>query len=234
MAHVRTASLNGAPTRRADALVAGYSLTGRARSMLAGFTDALRPRYRLRRDALWLALVPLGLGLYMAHLALAGGDPLAPFHAEAVWKRHFAGPYGGVWDGAKAAFAGLAPAAVFPARAQLLPGGGRQCLDRRRSQRAAVCLPAFGDTDACRGSAPTTACLWGVCAGGACTALAYPVAPQPLMSLPRFLLVLFPLNMWLAVTLVSRPRVLTRAVLVLSGLAMAFFVGEFSTWHWVA
>jgi hypothetical protein len=64
--------------------------------------------------------------------------------------------------------------------------------------------------------------------------LSYPVAPQPLMSLPRFLLVLFPLNMWLAVKLASRPRVLVRSVLVLSGLAMAFFVGEFSTWHWVA
>jgi hypothetical protein len=54
------------------------------------------------------------------------------------------------------------------------------------------------------------------------------------MSLPRFLVVLFPLNMWFAVRLASRPRALTRAVLVVSGLAMAFFVGEFSTWHWVA
>jgi hypothetical protein len=40
--------------------------------------------------------------------------------------------------------------------------------------------------------------------------------------------------MWLAVRLVERPQALTRAVLIVSGVAMAFFVGEFSTWHWVA
>jgi hypothetical protein len=46
--------------------------------------------------------------------------------------------------------------------------------------------------------------------------------------------VLFPLNIWLAVRLVSLPRALTLVVLVVSSLAMAFFVGEFATWHWVA
>ncbi len=66
----------------------------------------LRPRYRLRRDLLWLALVPAGLVLYLAYLGLAGGDPLSPFHAQDVWGRHFAGPYVGVWDGLRAAFGG--------------------------------------------------------------------------------------------------------------------------------
>ena len=36
--------------------------------------------------------------------------------------------------------------------------------------------------------------------------LSYPVSAQPLMSLPRFLLVLFPLGIWLAAWLVERPR----------------------------
>ena len=95
-----------------------------------GSADALRPRYRLRRDALWLALVPLGLVLYMAHLALAGGDPLAPFHAEAVWKRHFAGPYGGIWDGAKAAFAGLRQLLSFQREHNYYPvAGGSPFID---------------------------------------------------------------------------------------------------------
>ena len=105
-------------------VVAGHSLAGRARSMLAGLTSGLRPRYRLRRDALWLALVPLGLVLYMGHLALAGGDPLAPFHAEAVWKRHFAGPYGGIWDGAKAAFAGVRQLLSFQRSHNYYPAAG--------------------------------------------------------------------------------------------------------------
>jgi hypothetical protein len=54
------------------------------------------------------------------------------------------------------------------------------------------------------------------------------------MSLPRFLVVLFPLNIWLAIRLSGHPRAVTWAVLAVSGVVMAFFVGEFATWHWVA
>ena len=36
--------------------------------------------------------------------------------------------------------------------------------------------------------------------------LSYPVTAQPLMSLPRFLVVLFPLSMWLAAWLAAHPR----------------------------
>ena len=36
--------------------------------------------------------------------------------------------------------------------------------------------------------------------------LSYPVTAQPLMSLPRFLLVLFPLGIWLAAWLAEHPR----------------------------
>ena len=39
--------------------------------------------------ALWLALVPLGLALYLAWRAIALGDAFAPFHAQALWLRHF-------------------------------------------------------------------------------------------------------------------------------------------------
>ena len=63
--------------------------------------------------------------------------------------------------------------------------------------------------------------------------LSYPVAPQPLMSLPRFLVVLFPLGMWLAAWLAARPRV-QKPTLIVSSLLMAFFVAQFATWHWVA
>lgn len=63
--------------------------------------------------------------------------------------------------------------------------------------------------------------------------LSYPVAPEPLMSLPRFEVVLFPLAMWAGAWLAQRPRA-RLPVLVVSALLMAFFVGEFATWHWVA
>ena len=65
-----------------------------------------RPRYRVRANILWIAALPVGVGAYMAYLALAGGGALEPFHAQQVWNRHFAGPFVGVWDGARAAFEG--------------------------------------------------------------------------------------------------------------------------------
>jgi hypothetical protein len=220
--------------RRLDALVAGRSLVARARWLPAGLIDTLRPRYRLRRDALWLALVPLGLALYMGHLALAGGDALAPFHAEAVWNRHFAGPYGGIWDGVKAAFAGLRQLLSFQRRHLYYPvAGGSPFIDAGHNLLLlAFLLLAIPMLVGVLRLLPLAYGAYALAA--LALPLSYPVAPQPLMSLPRFLLVLFPLNMWLAVILSSRPRALTRAAMILSGLAMAFFAGEFSTWHWVA
>ena len=53
------------------------------------------------------------------------------------------------------------------------------------------------------------------------------------MSLPRFLVVLFPLSIWLAAWLAEHPRA-QRPALVVSRLLLAFFVAEFATWHWVA
>lgn len=201
---------------------------------ISGLLSALRPRYRLRSDALWFALVPAGLGLYVAHLAFAGGDALAPFHAEAVWKRDFAGPYGGIWDGAKAAYAGLRQLLSFQRHHVYFPAaGGSSFINAGHNLLLfAFLLTAIPATIGVLRLLPVAYGAYVIAA--LALPLSYPVAPQPLMSLPRFLLVLFPLNMWLAVRLAERPQALTRAVLVTSVLAMMFFAGEFSTWHWVA
>ncbi|HWY17634.1 MAG TPA: mannosyltransferase family protein [Solirubrobacteraceae bacterium] len=191
------------------------------------------PRYRPRADVLWLALLPAGLGLYMVYLWLAGGDTLAPFHAQGVWGRHFAGPYVGVWDGMRAAFEGAR---------QLLSG-----------QRAHVYYPAAtGSPFVSAGhnlmllafllaavpllvlALRVLPLAYGVYAIVALALpLSYPVAAQPLMSLPRFLVVLFPLSMALAVWLAAHPRARIPA-LATSSVSMAFFVAQFATWHWVA
>jgi hypothetical protein len=195
--------------------------------------ERLRPRYRLRADVLWLALLPAGLGLYMAYLGLSGGDTLAPFHAQGIWGRHFAGPYGGVWDGVRAALQGAR---------QLLSG-----------QRAHVYYPAAtGSPFVAAGhnlmglafllvavplfvlALRVLPLAYGVYAIAALALpLSYPVPAQPLMSLPRFLVVLFPLSMALAVWLATHPRARIPA-LAMSALLMAFFVAQFATWHWVA
>ena len=67
----------------------------------------LLPRYPITPSIAWVGLVPVGLGAYIGWLALKTGDGLAPFHVQQVWFRHFAGPFGGIWTGAVAAWDGL-------------------------------------------------------------------------------------------------------------------------------
>ena len=62
--------------------------------------------------------------------------------------------------------------------------------------------------------------------------LSFPVDPQPLMSLPRFLAVLFPIFMWLA--LVCEERRLTDRGAAVSALGLGLFTAQFATWHWIA
>ncbi|HEX2084755.1 MAG TPA: hypothetical protein VHF89_03660, partial [Solirubrobacteraceae bacterium] len=63
--------------------------------------------------------------------------------------------------------------------------------------------------------------------------LTYPAVGQPLMSLPRFVAVLWPLHLWLALALVDRPRART-AALVLSASGLALVAARLATWRWVA
>jgi Mannosyltransferase (PIG-V) len=192
-----------------------------------------RPAYRLRRDVLWLGLVPAGLGSYMAYLALSGGDALMPFHAQDVWSRHFAGPYGGVWDGVKAAFQGARQLLSFQRHHVYFPAaGGSPLIDAGHNLMLLAFLIA--GIAALIGVLRLLPLAYGVYVIAALALpLSYPVTSQPLMSLPRFLVVLFPLSIWLGAWLAAHPRVRTPA-LVLSALLMAAFVAQFATWHWVA
>jgi hypothetical protein len=193
----------------------------------------LRLRYRLRRDVLWLALMPAGMFVYMVHLAQAGGDPLAPFSAQQVWHRHFVGPLAGVADGARAAFAGLRQLLSGQSHHVYFPAAhGSPMVAAEHNVMLFVFLAAA--VPALVGVLRRLPLAYGAYVVVALALpLSDPVAYQPLMSLPRFLLVLFPLSMWLAAWLAPRPR-LAAATLVVSGLAMAVFVGQFATWHWVA
>jgi hypothetical protein len=63
--------------------------------------------------------------------------------------------------------------------------------------------------------------------------LSYPVEPQPLMSLPRFLLVLFPLFVAVAAW-AEEGRRRGPVLLGASAIGLAVYSGIFATWHWVA
>jgi hypothetical protein len=200
---------------------------------LAHALSSLRPSYRLRRDVLWLGLVPAGLGLYMLYLALDGGSALLPFHAQAVWGRHFAGPYLGVWDGVKAAFEGLRQLLSLQRRHVYFPAaGGSPFIDAGHNLMLfAFLLVAIPATVGVLRMLPLAYGVYVIAA--LAMPLSYPVASQPLMSLPRFLVVLFPLSIWFAAKLTEHPRARMPALMVSAAL-MVLFVGEFATWHWVA
>jgi hypothetical protein len=176
-----------------------------------------RPRRRVR-DAAWIALVPAGLAAFCAALALAGGDAFAPLHAQDVWFRRFAGPFVGIWDGTAAAWRGLHHLDAPYARADVV----LFCFLVLAVPAVLGVLrrlpPAYG--------AYVVAAL--------ALPLSYPVGPQPLMSLPRFLAVLFPLFMWLGAWMADGGPGRRIAVLAPSAAGLATVTAVVATWHWFA
>ena len=199
--------------------------------------DAGRPSLRtarpLRPDALWLALVPLGLASYCALLALGGHDPLAPFRAQEVWFRSFAGPFMGAWDGLVAAVQG-ARQLLSGAREPVYftqAGGDPFVVARHNIELFAWLVPVLAATAGALRRLPAAYGAYVVAA--LALPLSYPVGPQPLMSLPRFVAVLFPLAIWLALWMTGR-AMRERLVIGAFAVALAVYTGIFATWHWVA
>jgi hypothetical protein len=193
----------------------------------------LRPRYRVRRDLLWLALLPAGAAAYAAWLGLAGGDPLSPFHAESAWNRHFVGPFVGAWDGLQAGFDGARQLLSFQTEHVYfrLAGGNPLVAGGHNLLNLAFLLAAIPAVVGVFRRLPVAYGAYALAA--VALPLSYPVAPEPLMSIPRYLVVLFPLSMWLACWLLERPRLQPVALVLGSGLMM-LASWQFATWHWVA
>jgi mannosyltransferase PIG-V len=190
-----------------------------------------RPRYVLRRDAAWLLLAPLGLIAYCGYLGVAHGDAFGFMDAQTGWFRHFAGPGVGAWDGIVAGFHGAR---------QLVSGPGAHVVFPAASdpfQEAALNLMLLGflvfavvTTAGVLRRLPRAYGIYVVIS--LLLPLSYPANGQPLMSLPRFLAVLFPLFMWVA--LVSERRRITPLVAAMFALGLGFLVTQFATWQWVA
>ncbi|MDE3069172.1 MAG: hypothetical protein KGJ43_00395 [Acidobacteriota bacterium] len=212
----------------------GWRRIGPAGLMSASpLLGSLRTRYWVRPDVLWLTLMPAGLLLFMAYLGLAGGDVTTPFSAQSFWGRELAGPFSGLWSGATAAFDGLRQLISGQAHHAYLAQATGNPLVNASHNLLLFCF-AVGALAAAVGVLRRLPLAY-----GAYTVLAlalpvsYPVRSEPLMSLPRFLLVLFPMSMWAAAWLAGRRRT-SVATLALSALALVFFTGAFATWHWVS
>lgn len=192
----------------------------------------LLPRHRIEFPIAWSALVPAGLGAYLGWLALTTGDGLAPFRVQKVWYRHFAEPFGGVWDGAVAAWDGLRQLLHGPPPPIYFKLAGGDPL-----QVAGTNLMLFGflilGAIALIGVFRRLPMPYGAYSLVALAMpLTYPVTPQPLASLPRYEVVLFPLFMWGAIW-ISRRRLEAPALAAL-GVLLGLFTAEFATWRFVA
>jgi hypothetical protein len=150
-----------------------------------------------------------------------------------VWFRSFAGPFVGAWDGLYAAVQGAR---------QLLSGsrepvfftaaGGDPFVVARHNIELFVWLLA-GLGALALGLRRLPLAYLGYVVAALALPLSWPVEPQPLMSLPRFLLVLFPLAIAVAIWAQEGRR---RGPLLLgaSAVGLAIYTGIFATWHWVA
>ena len=187
---------------------------------------------RRGRELAWLGLAPLGLGAYMLHLGVAHGDALAFIDAQEAWYRDFAGPFVGVWDGTTAAWDGIRQLASGSRETVYFePAGG----DPFRVAAINLLLFAFlvFAAVAVVGAFRRLPRAYGAYALAALALpLSYPVGPQPLMSLPRFLAVLFPLFIWLA--LVSEERGRFVPVASASAVGLGLFTTQFAAWEWIA
>jgi Mannosyltransferase (PIG-V) len=218
-------------------VVAAFLLAERGRFAAAGVTTGLAILTRVTGVAL---LPPLALvawrardrGRSLAQLALAVpvaaayplllwqqlGDPWAFWNAQDRWQRHLsaAGPFGGLWE----ALTHWAPAHAEFRHAIAVNVEGFVAL---------VLFAALATAAWRRFGAP-----YGLFAAlSLALPLSYPSGRWPLLSLPRFGLVIFPLFLALAAITAGRPR-LHLAVVACSALFLGVAVVQWALWQWVA
>jgi Mannosyltransferase (PIG-V) len=187
---------------------------------------------RRPRDAAWLLLAPAGLVAYAAWLGLVEGDALRFLDVQGAWSRELAVPLAGAWDGFVAAVDGvrqLAAGSRSPVYFEAAPGDPFRI--------AAINVMLFATlvfaVAACVGVLRRLPRPYGVwVAVSLVLPLSFPVTPQPLMSLPRFVSVLFPVFMWLA--LVCEERRATDLVVAASAIGLGLFTAQYASWHWIS
>jgi hypothetical protein len=188
-----------------------------------------------RRSLASLAVAPLLFCAYPLYLWADRGDPFAFARAQDVWTRNvsYAGPLGGLWDGLRAGWAGVR---------QLVSGS-----------HTTTYWPAVEGTDPMRVAAVNLEGLvflaifialavvawrrfgapYGLYAAlSLAIPLSVPSERWPLLSLPRFGLVVFPFFLALAV-LGGRPRV-HLAIVSVSSILLGVAVAQWALWQWVA
>ncbi len=183
------------------------------------------PRYRLRPDVLWIALVPLGLIAYMTYLAFSIGHPLGPFIHQRHWGRFFF-PLGGIPLGVWKVL--RETVAIFPSLEPRLAHNLTFNGSMRHAYSLAFLILALLLLRICWKRLPAAYTVFA--AISLAMAISVPAANEPLKSLPRFTLVMFPL--WIALALWATERRRVRAVIAVSAPLLALSAYLFVVWSW--
>lgn len=178
---------------------------------------------------------PILFAAYPLWLELKVGDAFAFARAQELWHRHIshAGPFGGIWEGLRAGWAGLRTIVT--------------------GDRVHATWSGAPDADPFHAAAVNLECLaflvlflwlavlaWrrlGAAYGlfalvSIAIPLTVPSSRWPLLSLPRFGLVMFPLFLALA-TVGARPRAHT-VIVTVSGILLGVVTVQWALWQWVA
>lgn len=189
----------------------------------------LRARGGLDRSLAWLLALPATLLGYLAFLAASGYGWLAPFQAQSGWHRVTSGPITGlasaIWAAVRGAARIAAGATVYDPRliGPFSPGAESVILLVVLAVMVAGTVLALRRLPLGYGAYAAVVIL--LC-------LSSPEIGQPLWSLDRFALTLFPL--WMVAGAWVAGRRLEKPALVLSAGLLAFYTLQFSSWAFVA
>ena len=171
-----------------------------------------RGRFPIRADILWLALVPLGTALVAGLMWHEFDDAFTAWNSQNTYfHRSFEGPFSGVWLGIAKAF--------------------EQTTDLEKWGNVAVALGAIGGSIAMLWRLPLAYGLYALAV--LAPSLSTPNDVGPLNGTIRYVAVVFPLFLWLALVLESRPR-LRWACVAAFVLGLAYCSAAFATWRFVA
>jgi Mannosyltransferase (PIG-V) len=207
-----------------------YLYGPRAHSPLGRESSWWKPRYPVRPSVGWLALVPVGLATYLAYLGIAHGQPLATYYAQKhYWHHHFAGPFGavfqtlvGVPDDVRRVFTGTG---MHIGPGDPITWNAHDLID--------LGFVAFAATGAIAAWRRVPFAYFAYTFVLLMFDLSFPTHEEPLQSISRYTLVIFPVFIGWALLLKRRPRV-TLAVLGASAALLAVFSALWATWAWVA
>jgi hypothetical protein len=200
-----------------------------------GRATGLAPRYPLQRDAAWLLLAPLPLILYLCYMG-SHGSWLAPLHAERVfWGRTFT-PIAGLWKGTSSAIASIHQLAVGDSHTVIATAaGGELSVPSRQATANLIDAASLALVLICLIGAVRRlpVAYWAYALVSVVVALSATEPVEPLQSFPRYMVVVFPLQLWLAIW-AARSRWRTPVLLGVGAALMCLFASEFARGLWVA